>query len=76
MQVAIAKVDAKLDFIELLDGDEPIPDPTNDIFNLANWIPKKEVNIAMEEAGNGGETLKRIKEQEKSNFVRVKYEFY
>ena len=46
-QVVGSKVDAKSDFIELLDGHEPISNPNNDKFNLANQILDEEVNIAM-----------------------------
>jgi hypothetical protein len=49
--VASAKVYAKSDFIELSGGDEPVSNPENDKFNLANRLPDEEVNIAMEEVG-------------------------
>jgi hypothetical protein len=66
----------KSDFIELSDGDEPVPNPEHDKFHLANRILNEDMNLAIEEGSDGNEPLGRIEEQLERDFVRVKYESY
>jgi hypothetical protein len=62
-QVASTKIDSMSNIIKLSDGDDLVLNPEVDKFNLVNQILIEEVNIAMEEAGDGVETSSRIKEQ-------------
>jgi hypothetical protein len=68
------RVGSTSDFITLLDGNEPVPDPEVDKFNLANRISNKEVNVA--ETTRGMETSSQTEEQQDWKFVRVKYESF
>jgi hypothetical protein len=64
------------DPIVLSDEDEPIPDPENDKFNLANQIPREEILQAMDEQNITGDASERTKEQQDRDIVRVKFESY
>jgi hypothetical protein len=65
-----------LDPIVLSDEDEPVLDPENDKFNLANQIPREELLHAMDEQNNAGDAPERTKEQWDRDIVRVKFESY
>jgi hypothetical protein len=65
-----------LDPIVLSDEDEPVPDPENDKFNLANQIPREELQHAMDEQNNAGDAPERTEKQWDRDIVRVKFESY
>jgi hypothetical protein len=65
-----------LDPILLFDEDEPVPDPENDKFNLANQIPRKELLQTMDQQNITGDTSERTEEQQDRDIVRVKFESY
>jgi hypothetical protein len=65
-----------LDPILLSDEDEPVPDPENDKFNLANQIPREELLHAMDQQNITGDTSECIEEQQDRDIVRVKFESY
>jgi hypothetical protein len=64
------------DPIMLSDEDDLVPDPENDKFNLANQIPREELQQAIDEQNITGEALEQTEKQQDHDIIRVKFESY
>ena len=68
------RVGSTSEFIAISDGDDPVPNPEFDKFNLTNQIRDEEVTGT--KTIGGGEASSQTEEQRDREFVRVKYESY